>query len=149
MVTEFRQLRAYQAARQLNRKVWEARDRIASESKGTWWQLDRSAGSVMDNIAEGFGRATRKDFANFLRYSTGSANEVQSQLDRCLDRGLVTAEQARKIENDCKSVLLKIEGLSKSLERPPPSPAPNTLREPPPPPYGIDELPPKFYRDDE
>ena len=133
MNTDFRQLRVYQAARRLNQKVWEIRSAIEPHSKGTWWQLDRSAGSVMDNIAEGFGRATPADFKNFLRYSRGSANEVQAQLDRSLDRQLITLDQHRRVENDCKSVLLKIEGLIKNLEQRQQSatkPPPSVLRDP-------------------
>ena len=117
MITDFRQLRVYQAARRLNEKVWGLRSAIEPQSKGTWWQIDRSAGSVMDNIAEGFGRATPADFKNFLRFSRGSANEVQAQLDRSLDRRLITQDQHRRVDNDCKSVLLKLEGLTKNLEQ--------------------------------
>ncbi|MEO7309715.1 MAG: four helix bundle protein [Chitinophagaceae bacterium] len=49
-------------------------------------QINGSSGSVMDNIAEGFGRFGNKEFVNFLTISVGSANECQSQLYRVLDR---------------------------------------------------------------
>ena len=133
MITEFRQLRVYQAARRLNQKVWALRGSIEPHSKSTWWQIDRAAGSITDNIAEGFGRATPADFKNFLRYSRGSTTEVQAQLDRCLDRQLITQEQHRRVENDCKSVLLKLEGLTENLERRQGHsrhPSPHTLHEP-------------------
>ncbi len=55
-------------------------------------QINGSSGSIMDNIAEGFGRMGNKEFINFLTYSAGSANECQSQLYRILDRNYITEQ---------------------------------------------------------
>jgi four helix bundle protein len=46
-------------------------------------QMNRSSGSIMDNIAEGYGRGSRLEFIQFLSISTGSADELKSQLYRC------------------------------------------------------------------
>ncbi len=40
-------------------------------------QLKRCATSIPTNIAEGTGRFTQKDFANFLQISLGSAHELE------------------------------------------------------------------------
>ncbi|KAB7730442.1 four helix bundle protein [Rudanella paleaurantiibacter] len=50
-------------------------------------QITRVSGSVMDNIAEGFGRGSRAEFKQFLSYALGSNTEVKSQLYRASDRG--------------------------------------------------------------
>lgn len=52
-------------------------------------QIDRSAGSVMDNIAEGFDGGSNAEFSRFLGYAQRSCSEVRSQLYRALDRNLI------------------------------------------------------------
>lgn len=44
-------------------------------------QIKRAALSVAANIAEGFGRNTKKDFSQFLSIALGSVNEVITYLD--------------------------------------------------------------------
>ncbi len=48
-------------------------------------QIRRSSVSIMSNIAEGQGRRTDKDFANFLNISLGSVAETKSHLYVALD----------------------------------------------------------------
>lgn len=48
-------------------------------------QLKKSAGSSMDNIAEGFGRMGNAEFRNFLTIAHGSIMESISQLYRSFD----------------------------------------------------------------
>ena len=54
-------------------------------------QINRSSGSVMDNLAEGLGRKTNNEFIQFLTIALGSLYEVQSQLYRAVDRQYVRA----------------------------------------------------------
>ena len=69
-------------------------------------QIQRAAGSVMHNIAEGFDSGTNPEFARFLGYSKRSCTEVQSELYLALDRGYLTQEQfdaADKLAGEAKS----------------------------------------------
>ena len=53
------------------------------ERYGLQSQINRSAVSIPSNIAEGSGRSTGKNFAQFINIAAGSAYELETQLLIC------------------------------------------------------------------
>ncbi len=82
----FEDIIAWQKAREVNTKIYEAsRIGLFAKDFALCDQIRRSSISIMANIAEGFGRHSNKEFANFLNIARGSAIEVQSHLYVALD----------------------------------------------------------------
>ncbi len=94
---KFEDIESWQNARELCQhvKLFVEKGKLAKDF-GLRDQIRNSSGSAMDNIAEGFGRGNRKEFITFLGYSTGSVNETQSQLYRCLDYEYISEDEFKK-----------------------------------------------------
>jgi len=93
-VQRFEDLKVWQLSRSLAQAIYELTN-AGSFSKDFELknQLSRSSGSVMDNIAEGFGRNGKAEFKQYLSVSLGSISEVKSQLYRAYDRKHLTSTQ--------------------------------------------------------
>jgi len=89
-ITRFEDLEIWKKARMLSLIIYEfaQKDILIKEFKFKE-QIKSAAGSVMDNIAEGFERSGRLEFINFLGFAKGSCGEVKSQLYRALDQKLI------------------------------------------------------------
>ena len=92
-VKSFRDLEIWQLAIELDKKIHElTKIEIIAKDFAFKDQINRSAGSIADNIAEGFGRGGRLEFIQFLSIARASASEVQSQLSRGLSRNFFPKE---------------------------------------------------------
>ena len=89
-IQNFEDLKTWQKARALCLEI-HLISSIGNFSKdfGLKDQINRSSGSIMDNIAEGFGRKGNIEFINFLTYANGSVSECKSQIYRAFDRGYI------------------------------------------------------------
>ncbi|SDL40788.1 four helix bundle protein [Salinimicrobium catena] len=80
-------------------------------------QMDRSSGSIMDNIAEGFGRGGNLEFRNFLSFSRGSCTELKSQLYRARDKNLISEDEFQRLASKCEREIAKITAFIAFLNR--------------------------------
>jgi len=79
-------------------------------------QIRRAAASLVLNIAEGSGKWTKKDKANFYRISRGSAFECIAALDLFLLYKLCNKEDTELLKNDFNKIVGELQALIKSVE---------------------------------
>ena len=80
-------------------------------------QIQRAAVSVMNNIAEGFERRTRKDFAHFLDLAKGSAGEVRSMLYPAEDLSYASTDAASHLRERYRGLARSIGALASKLRK--------------------------------
>ena len=108
---KFEDLTIFQNARDLCKEVYAiTKDGEFHKDTRFVQQIHASAGSVMDNIAEGYERDGNKEFINFLYIAKGSCGEVRSQIVRASDVGFIDKDTATRLYNMCLN-------LSKSLSK--------------------------------
>ena len=78
-------------------------------------QIWGSAGSVMDNIAEGFDDGSPREFVRFLGYSQRSCSELQSQLYRAKDCNYINQKKFEEVYNLASECRKQIKGFRKYL----------------------------------
>ncbi len=81
-------------------------------------QLRSAALSVMSNIAEGFERQSRKEFARFLDISIASCAEVRSQLYAALDLEYATESEFQDLQKLATDVSYLTKALRTSVAGP-------------------------------
>ena len=93
-IQRFEDIETWKKAKELNNILFTfiSREHFSKDYKLVN-QINGSCGSIMDNIAEGFGRGSRNEFIQFLSYSRGSCNEFKSQLYRTLDRNYISKDE--------------------------------------------------------
>ena len=92
-VKKFTELETWQLANELEKKMYEhLHSGSLSKDFALKDQINKSIGSIPDNIAEGFGRGGRNEFIQFLSIARASATELQSQLIRCSNRNHFSKE---------------------------------------------------------
>ena len=108
-VNKFEDLEVWQMARKYASSIYQLtlQEKFSKEYKFKD-QIKDSSGSVMDNIAEGFGRESRLEFVNFLSIAKGSLYESQSQLYRAFDYNIISKEILDLHYQEAETIAAKI-----------------------------------------
>ncbi|GAB4039158.1 four helix bundle protein [Spirosoma jeollabukense] len=119
-INRFEDLDVWKLARQLSDDIyWLTQKDTFSKDFELKNQINRATGSIMDNIAEGFGRANRAEFILFLGYSLGSGTEVKSQLYRAFDRHHIDLDCFNDLYARTDRIGKMLFGLVQSLKKSP------------------------------
>ena len=86
------------------------------ETFGLVSQLRRASVSVPSNIAEGYARGTDKEKLHFLRISSGSMSEVETQLLLSLNLGYIDQEKYNELSEIVTSVWKQLNSLISSIK---------------------------------
>ena len=99
-IRDFEELKIWQDARELSKELYviTSSEPFVHDYRFCA-QIRAAAGSIMDNIAEGFERDGRKEFIQFLYIAKGSCGEVRSQLARAYDVNYINEEIYQKYKN--------------------------------------------------
>lgn len=116
-IRRFEDLEIFQIARGLCKDIYLITDAESFKCDYRFTQQIRAAaGSIMDNIAEGFERNGNKEFVNFLYIAKGSCGEVRSQLLRANDVGYIDDDTFRQLYNGTLELGRKIYNLAQKIK---------------------------------
>lgn len=116
-IERFEDMEVWQSAREMVKSVYQltAVPRF-SKDFGLTNQIQRSAVSVLSNIAEGFERKSKKEFVNFLYMAKGSCGELRSQLYVALDLNYVSKAEFQKNYEMAEKISKSLGGFIKYLQ---------------------------------
>jgi four helix bundle protein len=88
---DFRRLIAWQKANAFSIGLYKAfSGRRANISSGLWAQILTAANSIPDNLAEGCAKNSRRALASYADSAYSSAKEVENQLIKSRDLGILS-----------------------------------------------------------
>ncbi len=114
----FEKLGVWQEARSLSVTIYKITGNFPQDERfGLVSQLRRATISIASNIAEGSGRTSYKDQANFYQIAYSSALEVLNQLIISSDLGFISIEDLAVCRNKIESISNKLNSLRRSIKK--------------------------------
>lgn len=116
-ISKFEDLIAWQKARALTNEIYAiSRKGEFAKDFGLKGQMQRSAVSVMSNIAEGFERRSTAEYLQFLNIAKASCAELRSQLYVSLDVGYISNAEFDKLLRQTQETGRVLGGLMNALK---------------------------------
>lgn len=112
----FKTLSVWQKSHELVLLIYDVTQNFPNEERFCLTsQIRRAATSIPLNIAEGCGRKTEKEFANFLNISFGSCSEVEYAILLCKDLNFITEDKYNDINRKLTEIKKMLTALIKKL----------------------------------
>ncbi len=117
-IKKFEDISAWGKSRELSKEINSIinKNKEFNSNKALTWHIMKTAGSIMDNIAEGYERGGNKEFIHFLAIAKGSSAELRSQLYRAFDLKVISETQLSELNNCATEISKMINGLIKYLK---------------------------------
>jgi four helix bundle protein len=113
----FEKLEVWKVSRMYVSEVYSYTKNFPSKERfGLCSQMERSAVSVMSNIAEGTSRTSNKEKSRFIEVAFGSLMENYNQLFVSLDQKYISDDQFRKLKEKIDSIGRMLTALKNSYK---------------------------------
>jgi four helix bundle protein len=117
-IQSFRDLLVWQKSMNLAERCYRMSTRFPRDHQLVLGhEIRKSCVSVPSNIAEGFGRHHTAEYIHHLRYSNGSNNELQTQVELGKRIEIVSEPDASAIIGDAEEIGRMLHGLIAALDR--------------------------------
>ncbi len=114
VLKSYRELIVWQKAMVLVKEIYQLTSSFPDDEKfGLISQMRRAAISIPSNIAEGWGRLSRKNYIQFLRISRGSLFELETQI--LIIKDLKYINDSKEIEDLITEISKMLNSLIKKL----------------------------------
>ena len=116
-IQSYRDLKVWQEGMNLAESCYLAtRQFPKDELYGMISQIRRASASIPANVAEGYGRKSRKEYIQFLYIAQGSLKELETHLLLSRRVNLASNEAISPVLNQCESVGRLLTALIRALE---------------------------------
>ena len=113
---DYRKLTVWNRSHQLVLDLYKLVNLFPKEEQfGLISQIKRAVSSIPANIAEGSGRNSNKDFAQFLNIALGSLNEVTYFILLAKDLKYINIEDYSKLTDECNEIKSMLISLIKKI----------------------------------
>ena len=117
MKTSFREFKVYKDAKTLVTDIFRLTRQFPREFYYLSDQINRSALSIVLNIAEGSAKGSDKDFNRYVKNSLGSATELSAALEIAENLRLIDAKPYTVLDARIQEVIKQLGGFSKYLAK--------------------------------
>ena len=118
-VYPFRRIKVWQKAHELSIECHNATFRTPAgrSAPGFRSQFLRAVDAIADNIAEGAGQWSQRQFARYLAIALASTHEVDAQLERGRALGIFDPCEARKLQEKLWEVKRMLTAFHRAVQR--------------------------------